>query len=201
MTKMTALFLASAAFLVWHQRSQTIEPPNAKGDGMEGVSCAYATVFNGAAVQGTVCVIDGAKLQAGKSYDFNGALLVVRGDVPERASIDAGHAKVFIEGNVGKQVEIEANKPENFLTVTAQTSVMMACGLNCVMLVPTTVENIYSTGFTYPDDKDPMIVVTGNTGLGVSFDSNGSHKVAYNQPDVYRNYFMMPAARQALSLH
>lgn len=201
MKKLTALFLASAAFLTGCQHSQTIEPPDNKGKGIDGVSCVYKPVFNGAATQGVACIIDGAKLTAGKAYDFGGALLVVRGDVPEKVRINAGRAKVFIEGNVGAGVQIEASRPENYATEIILMPMPMSCGQNCMTIMLMPVPNTYSTGFTYPADADPTMVVSGHIGAEVSFRGNGTYTVANSNAGAYSQNFMMPAVRQMLEIH
>ena len=201
MKKLTALFLVSAAFLTGCQSSLTIEPPTKEGKGIDGVSCTYAPVFNGAAAQGIACVVEGAKLIAGRSYDFGGALLVVRGDVPKEVHIDAGRAKVFVDGNLSEGVRIDASRPENYRTDMILMPMPMSCGQNCttIMLMPMPVTS--STGFTYPNDTDPTMVVTGHIGQEVSFRGNGTYTVANSNAGAYSQNFMMPAVRQMLEMH
>lgn len=199
MKKLTALFLASAAFLTGCSRGHVIEPPTKDGKGMESVSCVYATVFNGAAYQGVACSVDGAKLVSGERYQFGGALLVVRGDVPHDVRIDAGRAKVFVEGSLGEGVSIDASRPENFRTETIMMPMTTIGPNNTVSVTITPIYNTYSTGFKYPYDTDPVAVIAGHIGQKVKFTGNGTYTVANGDERAYSNLFAMPAVRQMMA--
>ncbi len=124
----------------------------------------FADVFNGASNGNRVVILDAGMFKEGKTYHFTDGLLIVNGDLPPRVTLLADHAKVYVDGSVGKNSTIKVEVPQNF--ETRIEPIPSAAGIAAAVEVRVPKE------FIYPEDKDPGLIVTGSIAQGVDIFSN-----------------------------
>ncbi len=118
---------------------------------------SYSQIFNGAAEQGKVCIVNGSDLSEGGKYAFGDGLLVVDGDVPAKARIHVDDGKLFVTGDIGADARVEASVPEEISSYT--TLIPMFTGKTTIMIPQT---HYTFEGFTYENDTDAAVMIGGN---------------------------------------
>ena len=115
--------------------------------------------------------LDGARLQAGKSYKFNDVSLTIRGNVPAKTSITGKGGQIIVTGDIGDKASIEVTVPEYQRHVPDTCTSFMYINN---MMIPYAYDCSYNvdTGPKPPYDRDPVIVTQGKVGNGVSFSSS-----------------------------
>jgi hypothetical protein len=166
--KLTAVFaLAAATILSGCGPHVAVTPPDGQGHGMNGVQCTVSQVFRNTVAQ-KACVVDAAQLQKGTTYDFDGGLLTVRGNVADGVSIAVTNGKLYIDGDVQKGADVEARVPENWTTDTILMPMIMSDGNGGTTIILMPMPQSRFVGYVHADDSDPAVIIHGSVEKGAS---------------------------------
>tara|TARA_R110002126_G_scaffold13118_3_gene56782 strand:+ start:304837 stop:305493 length:657 start_codon:yes stop_codon:yes gene_type:complete len=153
---------------------------------------AHAEIFKGAAQNGKVCHVDAYKLEADEDYSLDRGLLYIRGNLPNDISVSVKSGKIVVDGNLGQNNKLSADVPIDTHTET-ESSICLLYNASLKMNLPTTCHTTktYIDGYTYPNDRDPSIIINGHANTGTTLSGNsgfyirdkGDTEVKLSQPE------------------
>ena len=138
-------------------------------------------VFKGAAGKhNRLCVINAYNLEPGEKYRFKNGLLIIEGDVPPETKITVSDGKIYVEGNIGPDAKITARAPEDF---TSYPATRLTIDMEDNPVTETYIETEFEK-FTYDQDPDPALMISGFVEQGARLSSNYGIAIGDHAEDV-----------------